>query len=56
MSWISGHCQNDRNWSCTYEDFDGNQWCVDSDSECESANDGGELISAQDNRHQGGGW
>jgi hypothetical protein len=54
MSWISGNCQDDRCWSCTYEDWNSDpfnpiQWCVDSDERCPSWNDGGVLISAIDN-------
>lgn len=50
MSWISGSCQNDRHYSCTYEDWNtGEQWCRDSDTECARWDDGGPLVSAVDN-------
>lgn len=50
MSWISGECQDDRHYSCTYADFNTwEEWCVDSDTPCLSWNDGGGLISAVDN-------
>jgi hypothetical protein len=55
MSWISGNCQDDRHYSCTYEEinppdiFNPARWCVDSDDRCYGFNDGGGLISAVDN-------
>lgn len=59
MSWISGECQDDRHYSCTYEDWDewGVTWCRDSDVPCYNWDDGGGLISAVDNwAPSGGGW
>lgn len=56
MSWISGNCQNDRHYSCTYanpNNFD-SQWCVDSDEPCPRINDGGYLLNQTDNTHSGG--
>jgi hypothetical protein len=44
MSWISGNCQGDRKWECTYMAWDTEDtWCVDSDDRCPSWNDGGAL-------------
>jgi hypothetical protein len=57
MSWISGECQGDRRYECTYEDprtFE--QWCRDSDNPCLSADDGGFLLKQVDHQAGGGGW
>ncbi|GAO45411.1 hypothetical protein [Flavihumibacter petaseus] len=70
MSWISGNCQDDRNFSCYYETFGEwvcdaygceyviESWCVDSDEPCYSVNDGGYLTGYVDHRQPqgGGGW
>lgn len=70
MSWISGNCQGDRRYECTYgtyvESYDPNTgfrnfewvtWCRDSDSPCPSIDDGGGLIGEVDhNAPSGGGW
>ena len=68
MSWISGSCQDNRHWSCTYEACtigvegeDCQQFCIDSDQECpptypNSTGYPAVLVQAVDNTHQGGGW
>jgi hypothetical protein len=68
MSWISGNCQDDRNYSCYYQSFgewvcgpDGfcefvvESWCVDSDEPCQSINNGGGLVKVADHRPPPGG-
>lgn len=58
MSWISGNCQGDRRYECTYMDPNTwEQWCRDSDNFCPSFDDGGALWTVVD--HQApddGGW
>jgi len=60
MSWISGNCQDDRCYSCTYADWNSfdTRWCRDSDTPCAGWDDGGALLSQQDNctPSTGGGW
>lgn len=58
MSWISGNCQGDRRFECTYEDWDewGVRWCRDSDDPCPSWDDGGALIGVVDHQQQDEGW
>jgi hypothetical protein len=56
MSWISGNCQDNKHYSCTYMNFDGVQWCRDSDDPCYGSDDGGALWSVQDNWAKSGGW
>jgi hypothetical protein len=59
MSWISGHCQGDRRFECTYADLNNFdiQWCRDSDTECFVIDDGGSLIGQVDHQaSSGGGW
>ena len=70
MSWISGNCQGDKDWECTYgtyeetidpdtglTDFSWVTWCIDvSGAACPAINDGGGLIGAQRVNQGGGGW
>ena len=58
MSWISGHCQGNRRFECTYaslNDFDV-QWCRDSDDRCFNIDDGGALIGIVDHNAPKSGW
>ena len=58
MSWISGHCQGDRRYECTYAAFDNfdQQWCRDSDDPCINFDDGGGLIGVVDHQAPSSGW
>lgn len=70
MSWVSGNCQGDRRYECTYGTYVQNYdpysglptyewvtWCKDSDSPCFEIDDGGGLIGVVDhNAQSGGGW
>ena len=58
MSWISGECQNDRNFSCYYATVSNywETWCRDSDDPCPGWDDGGALVKVEDHRQSDGGW
>ena len=68
MSWISGNCQGDRNYECTYESINPvgydsygfpiyDRWCKDSNQTCNSIDDAGFLVKVVDHtKSSGGGW
>jgi len=58
VSWISGHCQGNRRFECTYADLNNFdiQWCRDSDDPCPDFDDGGGLIGVVDHNAPHTGW
>lgn len=57
MSWISGNCQGDKRYECTYMDLNMTvQWCRDSDDPCPRADDGGFLVDEVDHEAPSSGW